>query len=71
MTISTYPVQTGVEAYSKQSKVRLRPAASPEAAGRDRSVDVVELSFRQNTGNIEQPAKNAYTREDLLSSHKP
>jgi hypothetical protein len=69
MTISTYPVHTGVEGYSKQSKVRLKPPASAESGRVDRFVDVVTLS-RNNGMNVEITAKNAYTREDLLSPKK-
>jgi len=69
MTISTYPVHAGVEAYSKQSKVRLKPLASSEGGRADRFVDVVTLS-RNNGMNVETPVKNAYTREDMFPPKK-
>lgn len=69
MTISTYPISAGVEAYSRQSKVRLKADVSAEGANRDRFVDVVDLSWKSEV-NIETPAKNAYTREDLLPPKK-
>jgi hypothetical protein len=69
MTISTYPINAGVEAYSRQSKVRLKAEVSAEGANRDKFVDVVNLSWK-NEVKIETPAKNAYTREDLLPPKK-
>jgi len=69
MTISTYPINTGIEAYSKQSKVRLRTPVASESDVKEKFVDVVTLSGKTDIHG-ETPVKNAYTWEDLLAQKK-
>ncbi len=65
MTISTYPINTGVEAYSKQNKVRLRTPVVSESGTKEKFVDVVTISVKTDIHD-ETPVKNAYTWEDLI-----
>jgi hypothetical protein len=65
MTVSTYPINTGIEAYNKQSRVRLRTPVVSESGTKEKFVDVVTLSGKSDIHD-ETPVKNAYTWEDLL-----
>ena len=64
MTISTYQIDNVLKAYSRQSKVSLRPAAQDVAKASPRYADVVSLSAEQEKPEIYD--KISYSLMDVL-----
>jgi len=70
MTISSqYPVDSVINAYNKQSRVKVRQSSSPEEAQNAKYQDVVSLS-QQGADKAEAYKKISYSLIDVILKDK-
>lgn len=65
MTITSYQVNSVLNAYTRQSKVRITPAASMEDSSDSQYRDVVSLSTRE-ANKAEELEKISYNLRDVI-----
>jgi hypothetical protein len=67
MTISTYSVDSALQAYSRQSRMRIKTDSSPGGAGQRPSVDSVSITAEAANAANSNHDKPFYTLQEIIS----
>jgi hypothetical protein len=67
MTISTYSVDSALQAYSKQNKMRIKTNSSPEGTGQRSSIDSVSISAEADSVAKSNKEKPFYSIQEIIS----
>ncbi len=67
MTVSTYSVDSALQAYSKQNRVRIKADYSPGSAGQRSSIDSVSISEEAGSSSKSSSDRPFYTMQEIIS----
>lgn len=67
MTVSTYSVDSALQAYSKQNRVRIKADTSPGSVGQHSSIDSVSISEEADSASKKSPDRPFYTLQEIIS----